>query len=61
MPLSSEQGYSFRANQIVAETQEHWEAWDVNAGISWITPDGSVSPRFVRKRVNVAPEAPRYE
>ncbi len=61
IPLSSEQGYTFHDNQIVAETQEHWEAWDVNAGISWITPEGSVSPRFVRKRVNVAPEAPRYE
>ena len=61
IPLFSEQGYSFGANQIVAETREHWEAWDVNAGISWITPDGSVSPRFLRKRVNVAPEAPQYE
>ena len=61
IPLSSQQGYSFRANQIVAETREHWEAWDVNAGISWITPDGSVSPRFIRKRVNVAPEAPEHE
>ena len=61
IPLSSEQGYTFHANQIVAETQEHWEAWDVNAGISRITPEGSVSPRFVRKRVNAALEAPRYE
>ena len=61
IPLLAEQGYSFRDNQIVSETREHWEAWDVNAGISWITPEGSVSPRFLRKRVNVAPEAPRYE
>ena len=61
IPLSAEQGYSFHANQIVAETREHWEAWNVNAGISRITPDGSVSPRFVRKPVNAALEAPRYE
>ena len=61
IPLLAEQGYSFRPNQIVAETREHWEAWDVNAGISWITPDGSVSPRFLRKPVNAALEAPRYD
>ena len=61
VPLLAQQGYRFGASQIVAETQEHWEAWDVNAGISWITPDGSVSPRFVRKPVNAALEAPRYE
>ena len=61
VPLFAQQGYRFGASQIVAETREHWEAWDVNAGISWITPDGSVSPRFVRKPVNAALEAPRYE
>jgi len=59
VPLEAQQ-YTIRDNQIVVNTKEHWEAWDVEAGISSISPEGSISPRFLRKQVNAAQDAPSY-
>ena len=58
--LQAQQGYALRDNQLIVNTREHWEAWRVNAGISSITPDGSVSPRFQRKDINAAQDAAQF-
>ena len=58
--VGSQPGYRFQGNQIVVDQPSHWEAWTVNAGISDIRPDGSIAPRFVRKEINAALDAPEY-
>ena len=55
MPLAptllQTQQYTIDDNQIIVDTKQHWEAWEVKAGISSITQDGSISPRFLRKHL----------
>jgi len=58
--LQAQQGYTARDNQLIVNTREHWEAWSINAGISSITPTGSISPRFQRKQINAALNAPEF-
>ena len=58
--LDAQSGYTLADNQIIVDAPEHWEAWHLKAGLSYISPDGSISPRFIRKRVNAALDAPRY-
>ncbi len=58
--VEAQPGYTFHGNQILVDRPSHWEAWTVNAGISDIRPDGSVAPRFVRKRINAALDATEY-
>ena len=58
--IEAEPGYTFHRNQIVVDRPSQWEAWTVNAGISDIRPDGSVAPRFVRKRINAALNATEF-
>ena len=58
--VAAEPGYTFHGNQIVVNKPSHWRAWTVNAGISDIRPDGSVGPRFVRKRINAVLDATEY-
>jgi hypothetical protein len=53
-------GYSIVDNQIRVETAEHWQSWTVAVGAASITPEGTVSPRFLRKRVNAALDAPKF-
>jgi hypothetical protein len=58
--LEAQQGYTIQDNQIVIDTQGHWQAWAINTGISVITAEGSVSPRFLRKQVNAALDAETF-
>ena len=64
MPLAptllQAQQYTIDDNQIIVDTKQHWEAWEVKAGISSITQDGSISPRFLRKQVNAALDTPGF-
>ena len=58
--VEAQPGYTLQGNQIVVDRPSHWEAWTVNAGISDIRADGSIAPRFVRKQINAALDAPEY-
>ena len=58
--LEAQPGYTRAANQIIVDAPEHWQAWHVKAGLSYITADGSISPRFIRKKVNAALDAPQH-
>ena len=58
--VEAQPGYTLQGNQIVVDRPSHWQAWTVNAGISDIRPDGSIAPRFVRKEINAALDAPEY-
>ena len=53
---AQESGFTFRDNVIRVETADHWRGWDIAVGAATITEDGSVFPRFHRKRVNLALE-----
>ncbi|MEW6752983.1 MAG: FlgD immunoglobulin-like domain containing protein [Candidatus Latescibacterota bacterium] len=60
-PIGAEEpGYSFQSNQIRVDTRAHWRAWKVSVGAAAITPQGVVSPRYLRKRTNAALDAPDY-
>ena len=56
--VEAQPGYTLQGNQIVVDEPSHWEAWTVNAGISDIRSDGSIAPRFVRKRINAGTDEP---
>lgn len=53
-------GYTLQGNQIIVNRPAHWEAWGVSAGLVNISPEGAVSPRFLRKQVNAALDASQY-
>lgn len=52
--------YSIVDNQIRVETRQHWQSWKVAVGAASITPEGTVTPRFLRKRINAALDATEY-
>ena len=54
------QGHSIRGNEIVVDRASHWGAWESAGGTIEITASGSVSPRFIRKNVNVALDATNF-
>lgn len=53
-------GYVFQDNQIRVDTRDHWRAWTVSVGAAAITPQGVVSPRYLRKGINAALDAAEY-
>ena len=58
--LSAQEGYTVEGNQIRVQTREHWQAWDVAVGAAVIAPDGTIAPRYLRRRVNAALDAPEH-
>ena len=53
-PLFPQEGFTIADNQIRVQTRQHWRGWDVAVGAAAITPDGTIAPRFFRKRINAA-------
>lgn len=53
-------GYDVQDNQIRVNTRAHWQSWRVAVGAAAITPDGTISPRFLRKQINAALDAEQY-
>ena len=53
----SQEGHTVTATEIRADRASHWRAWGVVGGTVEIAPDGSVSPRFLRKNINAALDA----
>jgi len=53
-------GYTIVDNQIRVDTRQHWQSWTVAVGAAAISPEGTVSPRFLRKQVNAALDATQY-
>jgi len=49
-------GFTIRNNVLRVETGDDWRGWDIAVGAARISEDGTVTPRFHRKRVNVAVE-----
>ena len=41
------------------ESRNDWRGWDIAVGAAQISLDGTVSPTFLRKNVNIAPEEAR--
>jgi hypothetical protein len=58
---AAQQGYTISNNRILVQTADHWQGWDIAVGAATIGDDGSVTPRFIRKRVNASLEAPLYD
>ncbi len=53
-------GYSVVDNQIRVNTRQHWQSWKVAVGAAAISPEGTVSPRFLRRNINAALDATQY-
>jgi len=56
------QGHSISndGNQIVINRASHWRAWAGTGGTVEISTDGSIGPKFIRKNLNIALEAPDF-
>ena len=57
---AQQKGYRIAGNQILIDSRSHWEAWETAGGIIDIAPEGSVRPRFMRKKVNAAANAEKF-
>jgi hypothetical protein len=49
-------GYRIRDNVLRVESRNDWRGWDIAVGAAQISRDGTVTPSFLRKRVNIALE-----
>ena len=57
---AQQKGYRIAGNQILIDSRSHWEAWETAGGIIDVAPEGSVRPRFMRKKVNAAADAEKF-
>ena len=58
--LWAQKGHAIRGDAITTDRGTQWEAWKVAGGTVDISPDGSVGPRFMRKDINAALDAPEF-
>lgn len=49
-------GYRISNNVLRVESRNDWRGWDIAVGAAQISLDGTVTPTFLRKRVNIARE-----
>jgi hypothetical protein len=54
-------GYLVWRDQVIVEGKAHWLAWDGVAVGREIDEDGTLRPRFLRRRINAALNAPEFE
>lgn len=59
--LAAQEGYTISNNVLHVATAAHWQGWDVAVGAASITEQGTISPRFFRKRVNAALDATQFD
>ena len=60
LAASAQQGHILTDSEILVDRSSLWEAWDVAGGTVEITRDGAVRPRFIRKNINAALDAPGF-
>lgn len=53
-------GFAVVGNQLRVESPQHWSEWDVSVGAASISPDGSVTPQFLRRQVNASLDASSF-
>lgn len=55
------EGYMVWRGQVIVEGKSHWLAWDGVAVGREVDADGTLRPRFLRRRINAALDAPEFE
>ena len=60
--LSAQEGEGYRLlfNQVRVDRPVHWRAWDAPTGVQVVHADGTVEPRFLRRVIEVAQDAPDF-
>ena len=60
--LSAQEGEGHRLlfNQVRVDAPKHWWAWDAPTGVQVVRADGTVEPRFLRRLIEVARDAPNF-
>ena len=60
--LSAQEGEGYRLlfNQVRVDRPAHWQAWDAPTGVQVVRADGTVEPRFLRRGIEVAQNAPDF-
>ena len=60
--LSAQEGEGYRllSNQIRIDRPVHWRAWHAPTGVQVVRADGTVEPRFLRRVIEVARDAPDF-
>ena len=54
------QGYHVYADRVEVYRSDHWQEWIAPQGTRIIHPDGTVTPRFVRRNINAALDAGQF-
>jgi len=60
LATTAQQGHIITDNEILIDRRSLWEGWTVAGGTVEISPGGTVRPRFIRKNINAALDAPRF-
>ena len=55
------EGYDLLSSRVEVRSAIDWQAWEAPVGARVIHHDGTVTPTFLRSRVNVVANAPRFE
>ena len=50
--VEAQEGYSILENQVVVNSQSHWENWEFAEGTLEISPSGELRPQHWRRRTN---------
>ena len=60
--LSAQEGEGYRLlfNQVRVDRPVHWRAWHAPTGVQVVRADGTVEPRFLRRVIEVARDAPDF-
>ena len=56
---AAQEGYRLLSDQILVDTETHWQAWEAPAGVRVVGQDG-VTARFLRRDINAAANAGRF-
>jgi len=60
-PAPAQQGHVIRGNEVLVNRAEHWQVWTGAVGVIEFDEGAhSVRPRFIRKEINAALDAPAF-
>ena len=56
----AQEGYRLLSDQVLVDTETHWQAWEAPIGVRVVRADGTVEPRFLRRAINAALNAGQF-
>ena len=59
LAATAQQGHSISEDAVVVDSQVHWQGWEIAGGTVDISADG-VRPRYMRREINAALDAPSF-